>query len=105
MANTVPIQVKILPIGVITHDEDMCWGEYCVLHKPSDHKMKDWTINIRLDREFALAERMCKHGIGHPDPDSLAFIAGQMRETGRSSPEHPYGIYESDIHGCDGCCG
>lgn len=52
--------------------------------------MKDWPMNIRIDRG-ALTERMCPHGIGHPDPDSLAW----MKRSGSN---------DNGIHGCDGCC-
>jgi hypothetical protein len=34
---------------------------------------------------------MCPHGIGHPDPDSVAFFE-KNGDTG-------FGV-----HGCDGCC-
>lgn len=37
-------------------------------------------------------ERLCKHGIGHDDPDDLEY---------RKS----VGMEASGIHGCDGCCG
>ena len=50
--------------------------------------MKDWPLNLR---ESMLMERICSHGIGHPDPDSLAW----MERNGREG----YGV-----HGCDGCC-
>jgi hypothetical protein len=40
-------------------------------------------------------ERICPHGVGHPDPDHLAFV------------EERYGTDEASVesvHGCDGCC-
>ena len=58
------------------HDKDKCEGEYCCIHNPSDHIMKDWPT----------------HCIGHPDPDDLAF-------------KERNGFPDADgIHGCDGCC-
>jgi hypothetical protein len=36
-------------------------------------------------------ERVCTHGIGHPDPDHIAFLPKDKRR------------WES-VHGCDGCC-
>ncbi len=78
-----------------THSPDKCSGEHCVVHNPSDHHMKDWPLSYRLDRSFALAERRCPHGIGHPDPDSLAHIA---RVAGRERAD------TESVHGCDFCC-
>lgn len=63
------------------HAEGTCKGEYCTIHKWSDHHMVEWPMMWRTDRY--MMERVCKHGIGHPDPDEIA--------TDRT-------------HGCDGCC-
>lgn len=52
--------------------------------------MREWPTNFRADR-FGLIERICSHGIGHPDPDSAAFI----EQSGHDDPS---------VHGCDGCC-
>jgi hypothetical protein len=72
------------------HDKDKCKGEFCCIHNPSDHIMKDWPTHWRDDR--FLMERICECGIGHPDPDDLAF-------------KKRNGYPDSDgIHGCDGCC-
>lgn len=70
-----------------------CTKFNCVIHNPSDHVMKDWPLNWRGDR--GLMERICPHGIGHPDPDDLAFKA---RTRGEENVR-----YEG-VHGCDGCC-
>jgi hypothetical protein len=43
--------------------------------------MKEWPQNWREDR--GIMERICPHGIGHPDPDDPTT---------------------DKIHGCDGCC-
>jgi hypothetical protein len=72
-----------------THPREKCEGQVCVIHNPSDHEMRDWPMNWRADRK--LMERLCLHGVGHPDPDDLAF---HIRE-GRP--------WQSG-HGCDGCC-
>ena len=74
------------------HDRKACCGERCVIHNPSNHAMKDFPTHWRDDRK--LTERLCPHGIGHPDPDALAFIE-------KADPNRY--VYES-IHGCDGCC-
>lgn len=84
------------------HNRKYCEGEYCTIHNPSDHHMKDWPMTWRGDR--GIMERMCTHynadgtidyQIGHPDPDDAAYRKRRDGESGR---------YDSGIHGCDGCC-
>ncbi len=65
------------------HAPTACDGTPCPLHAPSDHHMRDWPTVLRMS---GLIERTCAHGVGHPDPDSLAWLGGD------------------GIHGCDGCC-
>jgi hypothetical protein len=43
--------------------------------------MKDWPQHYRYDR--GMTERICPHGVGHPDPDDRTA---------------------NGVHGCDGCC-
>lgn len=74
------------------HDKARCSGACCI-HGPSDHHMKDWPTNWRQDRK--LIERVCPHGIGHPDPDDVAFRA--------KNPNYPQTVGGTQ-HGCDGCC-
>ncbi len=74
------------------HGKAQCSGDNCCIHNPSDHVLKDAPYWWRGD--LGLMERLCEHGIGHPDPDSLAHI---RREGG--DPEEGFGI-----HACDGCC-
>lgn len=70
---------------VNVHEADTCIGETCVIHKKTDHAMRSWPQEWRPDR--GIMERVCKHGVGHPDPDS------------------PWPVDSSQwIHGCDGCC-
>lgn len=61
----------------------------CPFHAPSDHAMATWPKVVRAS---ALIERRCPHGIGHPDPDSLRWMAATTGDTGWG------------VHGCDGCC-
>lgn len=75
------------------HGSAFCAGQACSFHNPSNHHMMNWPLTVRLDR-FCMTERICAHGVGHPDPDSLAWLKWM-------------GLYESaggSVHGCDGCC-
>lgn len=58
----------------------------CAIHSPSEHHMRTWPLHWRADR--GIMERVCSHGIGHPDPDDIKI---RMRNG-------------DGIHGCDGCC-
>lgn len=68
------------------HPAASCGGPPCCIHNPSDHHMKEWTQRWRDDR--GIMERVCSHGVGHPDPDDLRVQTGA----------------DSGVHGCDGCC-
>lgn len=78
--------------GVLrTHGLSACrGGGPCVIHRPTDHHMRGWRLIFRTDK-YWLAERFCPHGIGHPDPDSLAYF--------KTLDQNWMGV-----HGCDGCC-
>ena len=76
---------------LLVHNKDNCKGDNCCVHNPSNHHMKDWPTNWRSDR--SLMERVCPHGIGHPDPDDLAYKLLMFKT-----------IAVESIHGCDGCC-
>lgn len=71
------------------HREGDCRGDVCAIHKRSDHNMRSFPQHFRADR--ALMERICDHGVGHPDPDDLAFHEAEGDEM-------------AGVHGCDGCC-
>jgi hypothetical protein len=71
-----------------THNKVRCIGEYCTIHNRSDHPMRSFAQYWRGD--LALMERVCAHGIGHPDPDEIDIYG----------KENEYRL----IHGCDGCC-
>lgn len=81
--------MNMKPTLLKTHDESACKGQHCCIHNPSDHHMLDWPVNWRAD--LNVMERICPHGLGHPDPDDAAH---KMR----------IGMDALTIHGCDGCC-
>jgi len=70
-----------------------CMGEHCVIHNPSNHVMSEFPLHWRDDR--LIFERICPHGIGHPDPDQSSHWEATMDEDDAGA---------MGIHGCDGCC-
>jgi hypothetical protein len=81
-------EIHGLKLGGVHFRED-CKGETCVFHKPSDHHMREWKLHWRADR--GIFERICPHGVGHPDPDQFEYWAKNNREA-------------ESVHGCDFCC-
>jgi hypothetical protein len=76
---------------IIAHKESACKQERtkknprpCPIHSRTNHSMRSFPQHWRNDR--GIMERICSHGIGHPDPDD----PGLERDGG--------------VHGCDGCC-
>lgn len=90
---TVALGLSGKPIGSLTnvHPVSACAdAPGCAIHaRPTNHALKDAPMNWRGDR--GILERLCEHGVGHPDADSAAFLASIGKD------------YEN-IHGCDGCC-
>ena len=66
---------------LFAHVKEDCSGGPCPIHKRTKHHMRAWRQFWRMDCSFM--ERICPHGVGHPDPDCM-----------NAEP----------IHGCDGCC-
>jgi hypothetical protein len=85
--------VDIYPKGIekYIHTLESCDGLPCPIHAPSEHRMNEWPIYIRTS---ALTERLCEHSVGHPDPDSVAWMTRMDPANGPSYA----------IHGCDSCC-
>jgi hypothetical protein len=77
---------------MFVHKKENCTPP-CPIHDPSDHHMVQWKLLWRNDR--GIFERICSHGIGHPDPDTIRFLAKRL---GTETAENEM------IHGCDGCC-
>lgn len=90
----------------------------CCIHSPSGHHMREWEMNWRSDT--GVMERLCPHGIGHPDPDHMKYVMSltpehdcpQTREYGMNKfraradwdeCEYPHNEWQG-IHSCDGCC-
>lgn len=86
---TVEIEGIVL---VNVHDEAECAGRTCIIHSPTHHHMRAFPLHWRADRD--IFERICEHGIGHPDPDQFAYWdeISKHGDDGRG------------VHGCDGCC-
>lgn len=76
------------------HAREACEGRHCVIHNPSEHSMSDFPTHFRDGGQYDIKpphmERICPHGIGHPDPDDAAYQASVGQDVG--------------VHGCDGCC-
>lgn len=70
--------------GTLTgvHQASDCQGKACCVHRPSAHPMRDWPQYWDASRRSM--QRVCAHGVLHPDPD----------EGGRRLKDHE----------CDGCC-
>lgn len=75
------------------HFREDCGTDTCVIHAPTDHHMKDFMLIWRDDRMFF--ERLCPHGVGHPDPDQVAYWDATLDEDDAGA---------QGVHGCDGCC-
>lgn len=79
---------------LLVHSKKECRGRFCVIHNPSEHPLSKAPLLWREDRGFM--ERLCPHGIGHPDPDDLAYKKSILGDH--------YEAFSFDTHGCDGCC-
>lgn len=74
------------------HERADCRRDYCSIHNPREHHMRGWPQHFREDT--GVMERICPHGVGHPDFDN-PFEGDDPRW----------------VHGCDinpdtgtGCC-
>jgi hypothetical protein len=52
------------------HAIGTCSGPYCCVHNPSDHPLRN--LPLYWVPFGAVMERVCAHGIRHPDPDDVA---------------------------------
>ena len=87
----------LMPAELMTlhnvHTEQLCAGEACPIHNPSDHHMKDWPLTWR-----GIMVRACPHGRLHPDPDSVRW---HIREGHMDLLHVRHALGQTD---CDGCC-
>lgn len=70
-------------VGV--HERGTCVGNACPIHNVSNHPLKGSKQRWRRDK--GMMERICDHGVGHPDPDDYKSRSSMW-----------------STHGCDGCC-
>jgi len=80
------VRLENSDVTIWAHPASVCAGQYCTIHNRSNHSMRSFPQQCRSDR--AIMERICPHGVGHPDPDEYKLLLS---------------TYEG-IHGCDGCC-
>lgn len=87
------------------HHPRHCYGQPCTLHHPSDHHMVGWPTTLRSDLSPPIYERICPHGVGHPDPDSVAWAKRDVAANpGRWQDDMDCDGEYVSVHGCDGCC-
>lgn len=76
-----------------------CLDHGCCIHNPSVHALSDaplvWRQAGLFDIKPSHMERICQHGVGHPDTDGLAYL--------RRIGQHDLAAGLA-VHGCDGCC-
>lgn len=80
------------------HSSKNCVGHPCPIHRPSEHSQRHLKLVYRysdLGLEPIIAERICEHGVGCPDPDWLSFIEERHGTKARNT---------ASIHGCCGKC-
>jgi hypothetical protein len=79
---------------LLTHGPEACVDDdACPIHRASRHALHAAPMAWRVDIE--LLERICPHGIHHPDPDDLTRqeqVHGTTHQT------------QLERHDCDGCC-
>lgn len=74
-----------------SHYPSECIGDHpCALHDTaSNHPLSEAPLFWRSDK--GLLERICAHGVGHPDYDSTKYLESIGKDP-------------KDVHACDGCC-
>lgn len=86
--------MRTIPTAWAFHGPEVCTGRPCPLHAPSRHPLRAAPIMMPVTPDDIVLERLCPHGIAHPDPDSVQL----------ADILDPAGEGEHQIHPCDGCC-
>lgn len=88
-------QLEHSPIMILAHAPSKCAGQPCTLHNRTDHVMRSFMQHWRDDR--GIMERICSHGVGHPDPDQRDYLVARYGEKTASA---------EFVHGCcwERCC-
>lgn len=97
-----PLFGSQVPAFLRAHGPNQCSGEFCCIHNPSDHPLNRAQMLWRDDRK--LIERLCDHGVGHPDPDDIAHKRRFLTAKGLTPEEVEHAVRPYTVHGCDGCC-
>lgn len=96
-ARVQPPQLELYITGagqrVFVHRRNASCASGCVIHHPTDPH-QEWPTYWRADRQ--MMERLCTHGVGHPDRDHIAFIRFRYGDAAAATEA---------VHGCCGCCG
>ncbi len=90
MMNHTEEEASLIDLLTGVHTPEPTCDIACVIHNPSEGPHRDLHLHWRDDR--GIFERICDHGIGHPDPDQFPYWEATDQD------------YQS-VHGCDGCCG
>lgn len=77
------------------HGPEYCAGDRCAIHGDPQHPMSEFPRLWRQDR--GIVERICPHGIGHPDPGQYDYWATVYADDAMA-------LSAQMMHGCDGCC-
>lgn len=83
-------------VGV--HPDGSCLGEFCAIHRPSDHPLN--AAPFGWYEEVKALMRVCDHGWWHPDPDDIRFKIGIMAWAVVEAITSVHLVEEN----CDGCC-
>lgn len=95
------------------HPKSVCASNVtpCVFHSPTNHVMSLLPLETRYDKAFRydpdnpdeafpgsgilllMLERRCEHGVGHPDPDCVAWLKSVR-------PSEYWGVHGCCAHSC-----
>lgn len=76
------------------HNPTQCAGRPCVFHNPSDHALSK--AKVSYNESLHRVERVCSHGIHHPDVDEVVKVYDGFGET--------EALKFAKHNDCDGCC-